>query len=180
MNTLKLRSRRGVQQRGAVIIIALIILVIISLVVASAFTLSTTNLKSVGNVQYRSEAVTAANSAIESIITGTFLTALNTTTNVDVDINKDGTNDYAVSVAIPTCPVRIARVSLDTPSGYETTGGVASSAGSYISDWELVATVSDAATGAQAVVREGVRVPIGESDYQTKVAAGCGLTLITT
>ena len=166
------------RERGAVLIIALIMIVLISLVVVSAFNLSTTNLKGVGNGQYRSEAITAANSAIESVVSGTFLTALNTTTSVNVDLNKDGTNDYVVSVAIPLCPVRVARVSLDSPSGYETTGGVASSAGTYITDWELVATVSDTATGASAVVREGVRLPMGESDYAARVST-CGLTLIT-
>jgi hypothetical protein len=167
-------------QRGAVLIIALIMIVLISLVVVGAFNLSTGNLKAVGNVQYRSESVTAANSAIESVISGTFLGALDTTTVVNVDLDKDGTNEYQVSVAIPRCPVRVARVSLDSPSGYETTGGVASAAGTYITDWELVATVSDVATGASAVVREGVRLPMGESDYQSNVAgAPCGLTLIT-
>ena len=52
------------------------------------------------------------------------------------------------------------------------------SAGSYVVDWELKATVSDTATGAAAVIRHGVRMPIGESDYQTYVVP-CGLTLIT-
>lgn len=173
-----IRMKNRLRQRGAVLIVALIMIVLISLVVVSAFNLSTSNLKAVGNVQYRAEAVTAANSAIETVLTGTFLTALNTTTTINVDLDKDGTNEYVVSVKIPLCPVRAARVSLDSPSGYETTGGVASAAGTYITDWDLEATVSDTATGAKAVVLEGVRLPMGEADYQSRVAT-CGLTLIT-
>jgi Tfp pilus assembly protein PilX len=171
------RSARA-RQQGAVLVISMIMLIIIALVVVSAFTLSTSNLKSAGNLQSRSEAVTAANSAIESVITNTFLTALNTTTSVSVDMNKDGTTDYTVSVAIPLCPLRVQQISLDAPSGYETTFGSASVAGTYVTDWELIATVTDAVSGAQAVIREGVRIPIGETDYETKVAS-CGLTLIT-
>ncbi|MGZ5194757.1 MAG: pilus assembly PilX family protein, partial [Ramlibacter sp.] len=78
------RSAAG-RQQGAVLVISMIMLIIIALVVVSAFTLSTSNLKSVGNLQSRSEAVTAANSAIETVITNTFLTALNTTTSINVD-----------------------------------------------------------------------------------------------
>jgi Tfp pilus assembly protein PilX len=170
--------RARARQRGAVLVIALILLVIISLMVASAFTLSTSNLKSVGNLQYRSESVTAANSAIESVITNSFLGALDSTTSVNVDLNKDTVNDYTVSVVIPRCPVRVAQVSHDSGSGYETTDGEASAAGTYVTDWELVARVVDAATGARATVREGVRIPVGESDFQAKVKP-CGLKLIT-
>jgi Tfp pilus assembly protein PilX len=166
------------RQEGAVLVISMIMLIIIALVVVSAFTLSTSNLKSAGNLQSRSEAVTAANSAIESVITGTFLTALNTTSSVNVDLNKDNTTDYTVTVAIPLCPLRVQQISTESPSGYETTFGTASVAGTYITDWELVATVTDAVSGAQAVIREGVRIPIGETDYETKVLS-CGLTLIT-
>jgi Tfp pilus assembly protein PilX len=166
------------RQRGAVLIISMIMLIIIALVVVSAFTLSTSNLKSVGNLQSRGEAVTAANSAIETVLSGTFLTALNTTTSINVDMNKDSTTDYTVSVAIPLCPLRVQQVSVDAPSGYETTFGSASVAGTYITDWELVATVTDAVSGAQAVIREGVRIPVGETDYETKILS-CGLTLIS-
>jgi hypothetical protein len=165
------------RQQGVVLIIALIMLVIISLVVATAFTLGSSNLKSVGNVQARSEAVAAANSAIETVITGSFLGALNSTTNVAIDMNKDGVAEYNVAVAIPLCPGRVTLVAHSTPSGFETTFGASSAAGDYMTEWELTATVTDAVTGAQAVVREGIRLPIGETQYQSKVTT-CGLTVI--
>ncbi len=47
------------RQRGATLIVALIMLAIITLVVIGGFTLSTSNLKSVGNMLVREEAVAA-------------------------------------------------------------------------------------------------------------------------
>jgi hypothetical protein len=170
-------KHRPVSQRGAVMIVALIMIVIISVVVVSAFVLSSSNLRSVGNVQFRSEAIASANRSLEAIVSGSFLGALNTTASSTVDIDKNGVADYTVAVAIPQCPLRVKRVSIDSPSGYET-GEDAQSAGTYVVDWELKATVSDTTTGAAAVIRHGVRMPMGETDYQTYVVP-CGLTLIT-
>ena len=47
-------------QRGITLFVGLIMLVLITLMVTSAFTLSTSNLKSVGNMQARDEAIAAA------------------------------------------------------------------------------------------------------------------------
>lgn len=162
-------------QRGAVMIVALIMLMIISVVVVSAYVLSTSDVRSVTNLQFRQEAIASANRSLEQVVSGSFLTALNTTVSSSVDINKDGTPDYSVTIAIPQCPLRVARVSQDAPSGYETGSG-GTSAGTYIVDWELTATVADVATGASVVIHHGVRLPMQESDYQTYVVP-CGLSL---
>jgi hypothetical protein len=169
---------RTSSQRGAVMVVALIMIVIISVVAVSAYMLSTSNLRAVGNVQVRQEAIASANQALEAVVSGPFLTALNTTAGSTVDIDKDGNADYSVSVQIPQCPLRVRRVSLDAPSGFET-GENAVSAGTYIVDWELRATVSDPNSGATAVIRHGLRLPMGEADYQMYVVP-CGLTLIAT
>jgi Tfp pilus assembly protein PilX len=55
------------QQDGAALIVGLIMLVLITLAVTAGFTLSNTNLKSVGNMQSRNEAVAASNRAIEEV-----------------------------------------------------------------------------------------------------------------
>jgi hypothetical protein len=175
-------------QRGAVMIVALIMIVIISVVVVSAFVLSSSNLRSVGNVQFRQEAIASANRSLETIVSGSFLGALNTSVSYDIDIDKNGTKDYTVTIDIakpgpgdpflPGCPVRVNQVSLDAPSGFELgEGGV--SAGTYVADWELIARVDDAATGASTRIRHGVRLPMGEADYQ-KYVAPCGLALFKT
>jgi len=55
-------------QRGATLVIGLIMLVLITLMMTSAFMLSSGNLRAVGNMQFRSEAMAAANLAIEQVL----------------------------------------------------------------------------------------------------------------
>jgi hypothetical protein len=158
--------------------IALILIVLISLVVASAFNLSSSNLKSVANVQYRSEAVASANRAIEQVVSGSFLTALGTSVTQNIDIDKNGTAEYTATVTIPSCPLRVRRVAQDSPSGYETPLGT-EVAGTYIADYQLTSAVSDTSiTGASVTAVQGVRVPLEQADYEVYVVP-CGLTLST-
>ena len=149
------RNGRHSAQRGAVLIIGLIMIVLITLIVVSAFTLSSTNLKSVGNMQVRDEATAAANLAMEQVIGSDFTAALGPNT-LGVDINKDGVDDYSVVVATPTC-IQATQASSASPSDVEL--GAAMSAGStWNTDWDLDAQVTDAASGAKVHVRQGVRV----------------------
>lgn len=94
------------RQRGAAMIVGLIMLVLITLTVIAAFTLSQGNLKAVGNIQVRNEAVAAANRAIEEVVTSLLPASAPLTTPVgtqsDVDINNDGQVDYNVTIAPPT------------------------------------------------------------------------------
>jgi hypothetical protein len=176
------KTRHARRQGGAALIIALIVIVLVSLVVVSAFNLSSSNLKSVANIQYRSEAVTVANAAIESVVSGSFLTALGQTSNPSVDLDKDGTAEYTASVAIPSCPMRVRRVALDQPTGYEVEQ-TSTLTGTYVADYELTSTVNDANTGAKVTVKQGVRIPLNETEYQQYVntTTYCNplLTLIT-
>src|SRR2546428_759824 len=85
-------------QRGATLVVGLIMLLLITLMVSSAFMLSTTNLKSVGNMQFKDESIAAANKAIEQVLSSPFTTnpnALDNTT-INADINNDGITDYVV------------------------------------------------------------------------------------
>jgi Tfp pilus assembly protein PilX len=173
------RSPSGARQQGASLIIALIIIVLITLTVASAFNLSSSNLKAVANVQYRSEAVASANRAIEQVVSGSFLAARGTTISQTIDIDKDGTAEYTAAVAIPTCPIRVRRVAQDAPSGYEVDPS-GEKAGVYVADYQLTSTVSDTSiTGASVTVVQGVRVPMEQADYAVYVPSSCGLTLVT-
>jgi Tfp pilus assembly protein PilX len=158
-------------QRGVTLIIGMIMLVLITLIVVNAFTLGSSDLKSVGNTQVRAEATAAANQAIEQLISTTFTTALGAQT-FSVDINKDGTNDYSVAIATPTClKSKVANTCSATDCGADPNcasscqGGscgtiVTASCGYSLTDWDIQATVTDVASGASVVVREGVRVPL--------------------
>lgn len=147
-------------QGGATLVIGLILLVLISLIVVNAFTVSSSNLKSVENMQIRDEAVAAANQAMEQVISSNF-TAAPVAQTVAVDINKDSTPDYTVAVALPTC-IRATQATVAPPSDVELGPGM-SSGSTWNTDWDLDATVTDAATGAQVRVRQGVRVLLSQS-----------------
>lgn len=140
-------------QRGITLIVGLIMLVLITLMVTTAFTLSNTNLKSVSNMQAKNEATAAASQVIEQILSSNFTNAP-AAEQVNVDINADGTTDYVVEVATPTC-VRASKqtIAVDSSSGLNI--GFDSS---WNTIWDVVATVDDAKTGAKTSVRAGLRV----------------------
>jgi Tfp pilus assembly protein PilX len=146
------RSRQA--QRGATLILGLIMMVLITLIVISAHTLSSTNTKSVGNMQIRDEAIAAANQAVEQVLSADF-TAAPTAESINVDINKDDTNDYTVAIAQPVCMRAIvAQVS----EGCDTEHPELCVGSTWHSEWDIDATVTDAASGAAVRVRQGVRV----------------------
>ena len=147
-------------QRGAALLVGLIMLVLITLMVTSAFTLSTTNLKSVGNMQAKNEAIAAANQAIEKVL-GTPFTTSPVAEDVNVDINNDVTTDYIVHIAIPTC----VRASMSTSATVSSVSlGVAmSTVNEYNTLWDIEATVDDAKTGAKTVVSTGVNIQLTQA-----------------
>ncbi len=161
----KTRQAVGVRaQRGATLIIGLIMLVLITLIVVNAFTLSSSNLKSVGNMQVREEAIAAANQAAERVISSNFTNALGAQ-SFTVDINKDGTDDYTVSVAIPVCK-RALQAASASPSDVEM-GASMSSGAKWNTEWDIDSTVTDAASGASVRVRQGVRVLLEQAVKDT-------------
>lgn len=150
------------KQRGVTLVIGLIMLVLITLMVISAFMLSNTNLKAVGNMQFRDEAIAAANVAIERIVSDDFTLAPAAYDGPqDVDIDNDGTADYTVDVAIPTCikSVGIKLLPVTDPDYSKCIAGEGVIL-CYETMWEIEATVSPtkaaAATGAVASIKQGI------------------------
>lgn len=153
-------------QRGATLIVGLIMLVVITLMVTAAFTLSTANLKSVGNMQYRNEAIAAGNMAIEQVI-GSDFTAVPTAEQILVDINNDGTDDYTIAIATPVC----VRASVAAPPVLSsvTLGTAMSSSSTWNTIWDIDATVTPTssnpgASGATAHVHSGVRKLLSQTN----------------
>lgn len=146
------------RQRGATLIIGLIMLVLITLIVVNAFTLSASNLKSVGNMQVREEAIAAANLATEQVMSSPFTDAP-TAQDINVDINNDGINDYVVAVEAPTC-IRAVVASAPGRSqiGFSTGGG----GSTWHTEWDINSRVTDTASGASVQIRQGVRVQISD------------------
>lgn len=152
------------RQRGVTLVVGLIMLVLITLVVSTAFMMSTTNLRAVGNMQFRDEAVAAADVAIERLMSTDFTTdpAGAVANPFNVDIDNDGVVDYVVNVATPVCTKSVPLVKLaETDPDYTTcTVGVGGATLCYETIWDLRATVSAAGaallTGATATIRQGV------------------------
>lgn len=145
------------RQRGITLIVGLIMLVLITLLVTAAFTLSSTNLKAVGNMQFRDEAIAAANVAIERVVSEDF-TLVPTEKSESVNI---GGAAYTVEVAEPTCIKSVGIKSLPTTDpDYSTCIAGDGTILCYDTLWELEATVSPvnaaAATGAVATVKQGI------------------------
>ena len=151
---------RRVRQRGATLIIALIMIATITLLVVSGFTLSSTNLKSVGNMQVRDESLAAANKALETVI-GSAFTDAPQQQEINVDINSDGTNDYTVTVLQPSC-IRATVASAGAKSGIGLNMGGAGGT-TWYTDWDIQAGVTDVASGSKLTVHQGVRVLLNDT-----------------
>lgn len=143
------------RQRGATLIVGLIMLVLITLMMLTAFMMSSTNLKSVGNMQARDEATAAANSAIEQVI-GLNFPSLNAPQSYDVDIDMNvNTAPYQVIVTVEGCKRSTPTPVDQSKLSGETANILASN--EFDTVWELKAVVSDASTGTSVTVLQGVR-----------------------
>jgi Tfp pilus assembly protein PilX len=150
-------------QRGVTLVVGLIMLVLVTLLVTSAFILTGSNLKSVGNMQFRNEALAAANKAVEQVIGSAFTTAP-TAEDINVDIDNNGTTDYVVHMAQPQC-IRAFQNSITSSSSLSLPPSM-STASSWNTVWDLDATVtgSENSGGASMHVRQGVRVLLSQAE----------------
>jgi hypothetical protein len=145
-------------QRGATLVVAMVMLLLFTLLISGAFTMGTVNLKAVGNMQWRDEALAAANVAIEKVIGSPFTDELQAESHF-IDINKDDIDDYVVNIAMPEC-VRATissaapKCSVDMPICPSDT---------WDTVWDIRAVVADESSGARVVVRSGVRVLLSDT-----------------
>ena len=166
MNTVY-TSRR---QRGVItIFICMVMLILITVLVTTAFSLSTMNLRAVGNAQVREEAIAAANLYIEQTVASPFTEnpAAAAVTDFPIDINGDTVPDYLVDLAVPIC-VRSTRAIVNTSSSVTLPGMTA--VGAWNTIWELNATATDTTTGARVQVLHGVRVLLSQIDKDARCA----------
>jgi hypothetical protein len=149
-------------QRGAIaLFLSLIMLVMITGLVMTAFTMSTTGLRAVGNMQVRNEAVAAAQAVIEAELSGPFYTTPVALPDQPVDIDNDGTDDYEVDLAEPVCV--LARQASEVLVSSVTLPGM-STASFWHTTWEFMATVTDPRSGASVTLVQGVRALLTEAE----------------
>ncbi|MDP2164117.1 MAG: hypothetical protein Q8K21_07830 [Hydrogenophaga sp.] len=142
-------------QRGATLVTGLILMTMLMLSVSVAFLMSNSNLKAVGNMQFRAEAEAAAAAAVETLIsTDTiFLTPAVTTVPTDE-------RGIAVTIAQPVCvkSVPVAGGFGDQNTGFFEDGAPPAALGFQATDWDIVATATNAATGASVETHQGVKI----------------------
>lgn len=154
-------------QNGATLAVGLIMLMLITVLVTSAFNLSNTNLVAVGNMQFRDEAIAAANKAIEQVLSSPFMDSP-AGQAIDVDIDNDDTPDYEVVFSAPTCISATEIVIAGAAPSSVTLGSSFALAGSTFHQtvWDLSASVTDAdGSGASVQVHQGVRVLLTQAQY---------------
>ncbi len=168
-------------ERGAALIVSLIMLMLISLLAINSFTLAKGNLQIAGNMQQREQALTAAQQAIELVLSSAQFTQSpanavpapcgGTPNTVCVDTNGDGTTDVSVTVT-PNCIEHyiIPDLQLDfsNPNDAGCIMGVGQSFGVVGAGtgnsacantvWDTQATATDLVSNAQYVVDEGAAV----------------------
>lgn len=179
------------RQEGATLFTALIMLVAITLLALSALNSTTTDLKVVGNMQSRNEALNAAQQAIETAISSPrfFETpddalpdpcgAPNT---LCTDLNGDGAPEYVTRLEpAPACvSARVIRTSELSLASAEDLGCVnrrgrrgSSNANSLCADtrWEITAEASSTFSGTKVTVTQGVELRVAAADAEALCGA---------
>ena len=178
------------RQGGATLIISLIILVLMTLLAVSSFNLGKGNLQIVGNMQRQSEALAAAQEAVEEATsttrlfdnpTGVFLAPCAANAKC-VDTNGDGTPDVTVTLTPAPACVKAATVkntSLDLTNSEDAgcSVGAAQSfgiAGATTGDslcadsvWEINAVAVDNQTQSTVTVTQGMSVRVSTDNIAT-------------
>jgi Tfp pilus assembly protein PilX len=156
-----LELSRAPNQRGAALVVGLIMLVLITIMLVSALVLSSSNFRSVSNMQFREEALAAANRAIEQVISSNF-TAEPKAEEVLVDIDNDGDTDYVVKVDQPTCIS--ASIAFEAEPSSTSLPPAMNVAGTWNTVWDIRASVDNEGNvgGAAVSVRAGVRALLTE------------------
>ena len=167
-----MRHGHAQRQGGIALVVGLIMLVLITLMLMAALNIGTANFRAVSNMQFREEAIAAANRAIEQVISSNF-TAIPAAEEILVDIDSDGANDYNVMIAEPQC-VSVTEAFSADPSSLSLPPAMTLDA-TWNTVWDIQATVErdDGINlgGAAVVVRAGVRVLLSEAQKDAVCAA---------
>jgi len=175
-------------QCGMTLVIALVMLVLLTLFAVTALNTGTTNLRIVGNMQARSEALSTAQQAVETVIsTPTFISnpanavvnPCGTANTVCTDINGDGVKDYTTVLSPqPACvfvrPIKIVELNLGNAEDlgcaagqsqqFGVTGSVTGDSLCANTVWEITAATTAEGSGAKATVTQGIGVRVGSDD----------------
>lgn len=164
-------------QRGVTLAVGLIMLFVITVMVVAAFKLSTVNLGAVGNMQFREQALAAANLVINSEADAPFQNNIPVVIPGDrtVDIDGDGNPDFKVHFNFISCLRATAEGTAASSS--VTLPVTMTTLSDYNSVWDFDVTATDATagtTGASVRVHEGVRVKLTQAQCDAHCAPAVG------
>jgi Tfp pilus assembly protein PilX len=162
------------EESGFVLIVSLIMLIVMTLVGVSVIRISTTNLQLVNNMQARQQAIAAASSVINQVLSSSFINevdingALTTVASTAYTYSPDGTGtgarSYSVTIAKPCLrsmtQLRNAEIPalVATNSAYSTCLGAGTYATCFRSVWEVTADVSSGFLGAKTSITQGAEI----------------------
>ena len=129
------------RQQGAVLIVSLLMLVVLTLLAVSAINTSTVNLRIVDNMRAQQEVESTTQRAIEQVLSDVD----NFSSPAAQTLTIDGHN---VAISQPQC------VRFRPATGYSAKWGLAPED----TTWEVDASLTDASTGAQANIRQGIEI----------------------
>ena len=160
-----MKRLQRVSQGGATLVVSLIMLTLITLMILAALAIGLANFRTVSNMQFRDEAIAAANKALDQVMSTPF-TVTPAAEEVFVDLDDDGKFDYRVNIATPQCIK--AALDANTPPSSLSLPPEMAEASNWITTWEIQATVQGISTipligvvnagDASVDVRTGVRV----------------------
>lgn len=175
-------------QKGATLVIALIMLVVITLLAVSSLSTTNMNLKVVGNMQWRGEALHATQQTIETTIStpqfianpaNALLNPCGTANTLCTDLNGDGTPEYTTRLnPAPSCvsvkPIKASELTLSSAEDLGCSAGQAqqfgvagvSSGDSLCAStvWDITAETSSTVSRTKVTVTQGVAVRINADD----------------
>jgi hypothetical protein len=171
-------------QRGITLFVALVMLVMVTLLAVSSFRVSNSNLKIISSTQGRGEAMSAAQSAIEQLLSSSVFAGDPTglgSQPVNVDLTGDGSIEYVVQMnnPPPTCiksrPTDPTKLDITNPNdracfGSAIVGQVTTAASCADTIWEITAKAKDNVTSAETTVRQGVSMRVSV----TEAISSCG------
>lgn len=144
-------ARPPAGQRGMTLAVGLIMLLVLTLFALAAMRLSTSSLRTVGNMQITSEAASAAQTAIEQVLSSTTAFTAPASQTITVPVNR---TDFSVAVAAPVC-IRAVPI-----SGNSFNNQALALQDTY---WDVQATATDTQSGASVVIHQGVRVRLSST-----------------
>ena len=176
------------RQDGATLVIALIMLVVITLLAVSSLSTTNMNLKVVGNMQSRGEALHATQQAIETVIStpqfianpaNALLNPCGTSNTLCTDLNGDGTPDYTTRLnPAPSCvtvkAIKASELNLSNAEDLGCSAGQAQQFGvagapsgeSLCANtaWDITAETNATVSRTRVTVTQGVVVRINADD----------------